>query len=126
MISLFAIAAGGAIGALLRHFVNTGAVHMWGTGFPWGILICNVLGSFLMGVLISWLAHVYEPPQAMKAFLAVGLLGAFTTFSTFSLDTIVLIERGAILHAGVYIVTSVVISIAALWGGMQIIRHVVS
>ena len=84
---ILAIAAGGAVGAVLRHYLNSFAATLLGTGFPYGIFAANILGSFLMGVLIVYFALAGEGTQTMKAsFLTVGLLGAFTTFSTFSLD----------------------------------------
>lgn len=83
--SIAAIAGGGALGAVLRHSVNQGALHYFGAGFPFGTIAVNIIGSFLMGVLISYFAHVWQPAPEAKAFLVTGLLGAFTTFSAFSL-----------------------------------------
>lgn len=122
MQTILAIAGGGAFGALLRHAMNNIVTHMVGTTFPWGIFAVNIFGSFLMGVLIALFAHIWDPPQAMKAFLTVGLLGAFTTFSTFSMDAITLIERGAIGAAVLYIAGSVLLAIGALYGGMMLVR----
>ena len=124
MQTIFAIAAGGATGAVLRHFLNSSVAHWLGTGFPWGIFIANILGSFVMGCLITGFALVYEPPQVVRAFLAVGLLGAFTTFSTFSLDAVTLFERGNILAAALYVGGSVTLAIGALFAGMTLIRLV--
>lgn len=121
---ILAIAAGGAIGAVLRHFLNSGAAHLFGTGFPWGIFIANILGSFIMGGLISWFALSFDPPQAVKAFLTVGLLGAFTTFSAFSLDTVTLFERGEVIAATLYAGGSVVLAIGGLVAGMSVMRVV--
>lgn len=122
MISVFAIAAGGAIGAVLRHFLNAGIMRAFGPGFPWGIFVINILGSFLMGCMVSWFAHVWEPPQPVKAFLTVGMLGAFTTFSTYSLDAALLIEKGAVTAAAFYAGGSAVLAIAALFAGMILVR----
>lgn len=119
---VLAIAAGGALGAVLRHFVNNSATHLFGTGFPWGIFIANILGSFAMGCIIAYAAHIAEPPQAVKAFITVGLLGAFTTFSTFSLDSVLLIQRGELLAATVYIAGSVLLAIGGLVAGMSLVR----
>lgn len=121
-----AIAFGGALGAVLRHSVNVAAAHLFGTGFPWGTLSVNVAGSFLMGALIAVFAHFWQPPQEMRLFLITGFLGAFTTFSTFSLDASVLWERGALLAAGGYVIASVVLSIAALFAAMILVRSFVS
>ena len=120
MQTIFAIAAGGAIGALLRHFLNSGVSHIVGTGFPWGIMLVNIIGSFAMGVLITWFALAGEAPQAMRAFLTVGLLGAFTTFSAFSLDAVALFERGAVVAAGLYVGGSVLLAIGALVAGIAV------
>ena len=125
MQTIFAIAAGGAVGAVLRHFLNSGALHLFGAGFPWGIMMANILGSFIMGVLISWFALMAEVSQVWKAFLMVGLLGAFTTFSTFSMDAVLLFERGAVAAAGLYIAGSVVLAIGGLVAGMTLVRMLV-
>ena len=93
---ILAIAAGGALGALARHFLAQQVMHLSGGGFPYGILAVNVVGCFLMGLLIEVSALVWQPGAALRAFLAVGFLGAFTTFSTFSLDVALLYERGEI------------------------------
>jgi CrcB protein len=115
-----AIGLGGGFGALLRHYLN-GAVTAWlGTGFPYGIMVINILGSLLMGLMIGLFAHVGEIPPHWKVFLTTGVLGGFTTFSTFSLDSALLLERGDYGMAAFYIVGSVIISLAALmlamWG----------
>lgn len=119
---ILAIAAGGAVGAVLRHFTNNAILHVLGHGFPWGIFTANILGSFLMGLLIAAFAHFYEPSQAVKAFLTVGVLGAFTTFSTFSMDSVLMIERGQYGLAALYIGGSLVLGVAALFAGMILVR----
>jgi CrcB protein len=118
MQTILAIAAGGAVGAVLRHFLNNALAGE----FPWGIFACNVIGSFVMGALIAFFADVAEPPAALKAFLTVGMLGAFTTFSTFSLDAVLLWERGALTAAALYTFGSVALAIGALVAGMAIVR----
>ncbi len=122
MNTILAIACGGAFGAVMRHFFNIGALKMFGDGFPFGTLGVNIIGSFLMGILISTFAYFWQPSQDLRVFLITGFLGAFTTFSTFSLDVSVLFERGDFAPAAIYIVTSVVFSIAALFLGMFLIR----
>lgn len=124
--TIIAIATGGACGALLRHGVNVGAVHLMGHGFPWGTLTVNVLGSFVMGVFIAVFAHFWQPPEAVRLFLVTGFLGAFTTFSTFSLDVVSLYERGALLAAGGYMMASVVLSVGALLAAMILVRGLLS
>lgn len=122
---IVSIAAGGALGAVLRHLVGVLSLHMLGTSFPWGTLTVNILGSFVMGLLVSSFAHYWQPPQELRAFLTVGLLGAFTTFSTFSLDVMTLWERGEAFAALGYSVASVFLSVLALMAGMFLIRQVV-
>lgn len=123
---VLAIAAGGAIGAVLRHFVGMISLCLMGSNFPWGTITVNVLGSLIMGMLITYFVLHWNPPQEIRAFLTVGLLGAFTTFSTFSLDTVTLWERGASMAAAGYIMASVILSILALMLGMIIIRGALS
>ncbi|MGE4313479.1 MAG: fluoride efflux transporter CrcB [Pseudobdellovibrionaceae bacterium] len=124
---LLAIASGGALGALSRHGLSSLIARLSeGSAFPLGILICNVLGSFLMGVLIATLALKGQASEQMRAFLSVGFLGAFTTFSTFSLETVTLIERGAYTQAGLYIVASVAFSVLFLFAGMALTKGVLS
>ncbi|MBI2234234.1 MAG: fluoride efflux transporter CrcB [Micavibrio aeruginosavorus] len=122
MIQILAIAAGGATGAVLRHFFNSGVLAVTGATFPLGILAINVLGSLVMGLLAGFFAHVHEPSQALKLFLTVGVLGGFTTFSAFSLDAVLLWERGEILQSLAYVLCSVVFSIAALAAGLFLVR----
>ena len=124
--TIAAIGAGGAIGAILRHGVNVGAVQLFGHGFPAGTLIVNILGSFLMGAFIALFAQSIQPSAELKMFLTTGMLGAFTTFSTFSLDFVTLMERGDMALAGGYALISVICSILALMIGMVLIRMVVS
>lgn len=125
MYMVLAIASGGAIGAVLRHFVGSAILHFGGSSFPWGTLSVNVLGSFIMGSLIAYFAHTGNPSPEVRGFLTVGLLGAFTTFSTFSLDVATLWERGASLAAMGYIMASIIVSIMALFAGMAIIRQII-
>jgi CrcB protein len=117
-----AVAAGGALGAVGRHFVVAQVTHWAGNGFPLGVLTANVLGSFAMGLLIELGALVWSPSPELRAFLAVGFLGAFTTFSTFSMDTVLLYERGAIWQCAGYIVASVVFSVGAFFLALGLVR----
>lgn len=121
---VLAIAAGGAFGAVARHFVNNQITHWLGDGFPWGILIANVAGSFAMGVLAESLALVWSPSQELRAFLVVGVLGAFTTFSTFSLQVVLLYERGQMMLAAGYAASSVVLAVGGLFAGLALVRAV--
>ncbi|MDG2242022.1 MAG: fluoride efflux transporter CrcB [Rhodospirillaceae bacterium] len=117
-----AVAAGGAIGSAARYLVTVLMQRAVGAGFPWWTLSVNVVGSFIMGVLVTAIALRWSVGQTGQAFLMVGLLGGFTTFSAFSLDVASLIERNAVLSAGGYIVGSVVLSIGALFAGMAMAR----
>ena len=121
---VLAIASGGAIGAVLRHFFGMLTMHVAGTNFPWGTLGVNIIGSFIMGLLIATFAHYWNPSAEMRGFLTVGMLGAFTTFSTFSLDVANLWEKGEAMAAMGYVFASVILSIAALFAGMLIIRQI--
>lgn len=117
-----AVAAGGALGAVARHLTGLAALRLLGPHFPWGTLTVNILGSFLMGALIGALALRGHASPLLRAFLAVGVLGGFTTFSSFSLDAVTLIERRAHLAALGYVLASVLLSIAALIAGLRLIR----
>jgi len=116
---LLLVCAGGAFGAGLRHLVNIGAVRMLGLGFPWGTVIVNVVGSFLMGLLIEALALRYGGSQEVRAFLATGLLGGLTTFSAFSLEFSMQLQRGEHLSAALYLFGSVSLAILALFAGLH-------
>lgn len=120
--STLSIAAGGAIGAVLRHLSNIGAAALFGSAFPYGTLFVNIAGSFVMGILVGLFAHLWQAPQDIKLFLTTGLLGGFTTFSAFSLDAITLFERGEIFVAGLYIIASVLFAILAVFAGLGLIR----
>jgi len=123
---LLAIALGGAVGALGRHYAIAKVASILGHGFPFGTLAANVLGSFVMGVLVELMALAWSPSAELRAFLTVGVLGAFTTFSTFSLDVALLVERGQELNAAVYIAASVCLSVGGLFAGMYLLRHILS
>ena len=115
-------AAGGAIGAGGRYLVGVAAMRLLGAGFPWGTLIVNVVGCFAMGLLIELAALKWSMSNDMRTFLATGILGGFTTFSAFSLDFAVLMERKAHGIAMLYLGASVGLSILALFAGLSIMR----
>ena len=106
----------------MRHYFNALAVGLFGTVFPLGIFAINVMGSAAMGVIVEWLALHGSAPQDLRLFLTTGILGGFTTFSTFSLDAAVLYERGQLGLALVYVVVSVVVAIGGLFLGMYAVR----
>lgn len=119
---LLQVALGGAIGSALRYGVNVSAGRAFGTGFPWATLIVNVLGSFVMGLLVAVLAE--KGGTRLAPFLMTGILGGFTTFSAFSLDTLTLWERGAHGLALAYVAASVVLSLAAIALALHLFRGV--
>ncbi|MEO0774397.1 MAG: fluoride efflux transporter CrcB [Pseudomonadota bacterium] len=121
---LLQVALGGAIGASARYLTSVGAMRLMGPGFPWGTMAVNVVGSFLMGVLVVVLAQ----KGGMKAapFLMTGILGGFTTFSAFSLDAFTLYERGQTGLALTYIASSVAFSLVAIVAGVLIARTLTS
>jgi CrcB protein len=123
MTKLLAIAAGGAIGALLRYWTSVAVHARLGAGFPYGTLAVNVLGSLLMGFLYIWLIDRMAVGPAMRAFLLIGVLGAFTTFSTFSMETINLLESGQAGRAMLNIVVSVLVCISAAAVGVLAARQ---
>lgn len=123
---LLAVALGGALGASGRHLVSRLMLHWFGSAFPWGTFTVNVAGSFLMGVLIETAALKLDLSNEMRAFLFVGILGGFTTFSSFALDAVTLFERGALMPSFLYVAGSVVLSLAGLFAGLSLMRWVLS
>ena len=113
---------GAGIGGALRHGVNLAAVRLFGFDFPYGTLVVNVLGSFLMGLLAGYFAYRTGAPQHVRLFLTTGVLGGFTTFSAFSLDAVLLIERHAYWSAAAYMLGSVILSLVALFAGLSLFR----
>ena len=113
---------GAGIGGALRHGVNIGSARLFGYGFPYGTMIVNVVGSFLMGVLAGYFAFRPGLAQHARLFLTTGILGGFTTFSAFSLDTALLVERHAYGLAAGYAVGSVAASVSALFFGLALFR----
>jgi CrcB protein len=118
VLQILAIAGGGAVGAVARFLVSTGVYRLFGRDFPWGTLAVNVFGSFGMGLLfVLLLERSLIGPEARAAIL-VGFLGSFTTFSTFSLETLTLVEQGEMLRALLNVAASVLLCVAACWAGI--------
>ncbi len=116
------VALGGALGACARYGAGTLMLRLMGPGYPYGTLFVNIFGSFLMGLLIEYMALKWSPSPEMRSFLVTGFLGAFTTFSTFSLDVALQVQRGEYLAAGGYILLSVFLSIVGLFVGLHLMR----
>jgi fluoride exporter len=118
MLQIIVIAVGGALGSLARYGMSNGVYALLGRGFPWGTLAVNVLGSFLMGLLfVLFLERMTLAPE-WRAAVLIGFLGAFTTFSTFSIETLNLLEEGAILGAVLNMVISVWLCVLFCWAGV--------
>jgi CrcB protein len=122
LLQILAIAGGGAIGAVTRFLVSTGVYRLLGRDFPWGTLAVNVLGSFAMGLLFMLLLERSLVAPEARAAILVGFLGSFTTFSTFSLETLTLVEQGDLLRGMLNVVASVVLCVAACWAGILAAR----
>ncbi|MEM9442484.1 MAG: fluoride efflux transporter CrcB [Pseudomonadota bacterium] len=125
MRAIVMVAAGGMIGAVLRHLVNLGVVKFAGQGFPLATMIVNILGSFVMGALVAAMALSWNASQEVRLFLAVGLLGSFTTFSTFSLDVFTLYERQAYIPLLLYVLGSFTLSLMGLVLGLAVARRLI-
>lgn len=114
---------GAGIGGAMRHGVNVAALRLVGTGFPYGTLLINVVGSLMMGLMAGLFALKFDPGQSWRLFLTTGILGGFTTFSTFSLEAVVFYERGEIGSMAIYVIASVLLSIGGLFAGLFIVRQ---
>jgi CrcB protein len=113
---------GGGLGAALRHGVNLTVARALGTAFPYGTLLINITGSFIMGAVAAYFAFKGDATQHWRLFLTTGILGGYTTFSAFSLDAVLLYERGETGLAAVYVLASVALSIAGLFAGLALVR----
>ena len=120
---LFSVGVGGGLGALARYYI-AGWIQSAGAAFPWGIFIVNITGGLLMGLIVEASALKLNLSPELRSFLTVGILGGYTTFSTFSLDSALLLQKGQYGLAGAYVIGSVVLSIAALFAGLWIVRAI--
>ena len=120
------VALGGAIGSVLRYQTGRFMTHWLGpqavTTFPWATLTVNALGSLLMGVLAGWLARHGQGGDQFRLLLGVGLLGGFTTFSAFSLELVLMMERGQYMFAALYLILSVALGVTGLIFGLAVMR----
>lgn len=126
MNAVLLVFVGAGLGGVLRHIVNITAPRLVGYGFPFGTLFINMLGSFLIGCVAGWLVFKAGEnwSQHARLFVVTGILGGFTTFSAFSLETALLVERGEMGLAALYVVGSVAFSLVAVFGGLALIRAV--
>jgi CrcB protein len=124
--AFLAVAAGGALGSVARYGVSLYAGRWFGTDFPWGTLFINVSASFLLGALAELFALRWDTTPEIRVLLVVGVCGGYSTFSTFSLEVVTLMNRGATVAAGAYAVGSVVLSVAALLAALRAVRALVT
>ncbi|CAM2956735.1 fluoride efflux transporter CrcB [Vibrio neptunius] len=115
------IALGGAFGACSRYLVSEFCAVLLGRGFPYGTLTVNVVGSFIMGLLIAAFENEVLATEPWRQIIGLGFLGALTTFSTFSMDNVLLMQQGALFKMGINVLLNVVLSISAAWIGFQIL-----
>lgn len=124
MVNILLVAAGGALGSVGRYLTGILMTRLLGMAFPWGTLTVNIVGSFAIGFLTELVARKLNASMEMRLFIIVGVLGGFTTFSSFSLDTMALAERGATAAAIVYVLASVGLSLMATFAGLGVGRAV--
>ena len=122
MLHLISVAAGGAVGAMARYWVSAFLLNNTNFRLPYGTMLCNVLGSFLMGVFFVLIMEKARLNPELRPIIMVGFLGAFTTFSTFSLEAVTLLQEGHIMSAAIYILMSVVLCVVALYSGLWFTR----
>jgi CrcB protein len=124
MRSLLLVFLGAGAGGALRHVVNLYCLRAFGSGFPWGIFLVNVTGSFALGLAAGYFAFKGDPgwPLSLRLFVTTGVLGGYTTFSAFSLDAAVMVERGDVVRAWLYVTGTVGLAILALFLGLSIMR----
>jgi len=121
--TVLAVGVGGGLGALARYYI-AGMIQSATTAFPWGIFVVNISGGLLMGLIVEASALKLSLSPDLRAFLTVGILGGYTTFSTFSLDSALLLQKGAYLQAAAYMIGSVVLSVLALFAGLWLVRAI--
>ncbi|NLS14801.1 fluoride efflux transporter CrcB [Vibrio sp. SM6] len=122
MVVLSYIAIGGAFGACSRYLISELCIALFGRGFPYGTLTVNVVGSFVMGVLVAAFENELLASDPWRQIIGLGFLGALTTFSTFSMDNILMLQQGAFIKLAANIVLNVILSITACWIGFQLIK----
>ena len=123
MMQALSIAGGGALGALLRFYLTSGIHVLFGRAFPYGTLVVNVSGSLLMGLCYTLFMERISISPELRSAILVGILGAFTTFSAFSMETLKLIEKGELSKAALNILLSIVLCVGAAWAGTRLGRQ---
>ena len=122
---ILSIAAGGAIGAVLRYGVLAMAPLMFGTAFPYNTILVNIIGSFLMGIFVTYFTVSDSLSPELKSFLTIGLMGGFTTFSAFSLDILKMWESDQMMYAILYALVSVIFSVGAIFVGVLVAKNLI-
>ena len=123
MYPVLLVGIGGALGSIARYLSGVAVGRVWQSSFPLATMLINITGSLIMGLFIGWLPRTTPAWQAdARLFFAIGVLGGFTTLSSFSLDTVVLLERGEVAQAAVYVTVSIAVSIVALFVGLWLMR----
>jgi CrcB protein len=119
------VAVGGALGSVARYLTGLAALRWFGPGYPWGTLLVNVVGGLVIGIFAELIARRFDGSQELRLFIITGILGGFTTFSAFSLEVSAMAERGDYAIAIGYILVSVIISVAAVFAGLALVRSFV-
>lgn len=122
MLNIVLVAIGGAIGSVARYLVGVWGVKLAGPNFPWGTITVNVVGAFLIGLMVEMVARRFDASSEVRVFIVTGIIGGFTTWSSFTLDAVVLFERGDMGLAAVYLLASLVVSFAAIFAGLALGR----
>ncbi len=122
MLNILLVAVGGAIGSVARYLVGLGATRLAGPNFPFGTLTVNIAGAFAIGLLVEMIARRFDASAEMRVFIVTGILGGFTTWSSFTLDTMMLFERGEIGLSALYLLASLLVSFAAVFAGLALGR----
>ena len=119
------VAIGGALGSVSRYLIGLATLRWFGPNFPWGTLAVNIIGGLAIGVFAELIARRFDGSAELRLFIVTGILGGFTTFSAFSLEVTAMAERGDYLTALTYVLTSVIISVAAVVAGLALVRGLI-
>ncbi|MDQ1186077.1 MULTISPECIES: fluoride efflux transporter CrcB [Agrobacterium] len=122
MLNILLVAVGGAIGSIGRYLVGLWATRLAGPNFPWGTLTVNIVGAFAIGLFVEMIARRFDASAEMRVFIVTGIIGGFTTWSSFTLDAVVLFERGALGLSALYLLASLLVSFAAIFAGLALGR----